>query len=725
MGSRVRCFIVAAGLFLTLAAFALPPAAHAVAPDVRISVSANVGTADPNDLVTFTISVDNRGPQSAPSVWVNDTLPAGTAYFDDTANTDIGSPVFQGRSFSGNVARFQFANFPASNRSFDVRARVGLGVTDRQILQDIAALWYANATGVAQPTASASASVTVSIPVLGLAKSGAFTAPDAITYTITVSNTGSASAKNLWWNDSLPAGVLYAGIRPVSGQLRLACTNSGPWVNCVSTVTFAPGSKAWYIDVTIPAPLPPASTITNWVFANYTDSDGTQLSEVRTSAPLTIATASIQAVKIADATRVPPGGTIGYTIFYNDTGQIGAGVVWLNDTLPQVAGLPAVTVVSATPTATVQTQASVKWQFTNVATGAHFVTLVVRVLPAFGDGTILVNTVTGNYTDANGNARPGSQSAFSTTVSVNVPAIEAKLVADRASVEPGGSVGLVLYYNNTRPALAAYVVIEMILPSGLPLSSVNPIYNWTLPGKLIWNLTSVTAGSHEITLTATVPTNAASGTLLRTTAFANYTDDRGTPVGGSQTSAEVTVHVSVPAEAPPYALIAGGVIAAVVGSLVVLRLYLASIDSTVIDEVFLLHRDGLLIKHYTRRLKPDVDSDILSGMLIAVQNFVNESFIGEAGLKKEGQLDEMKFGQYRILLIRGQYVVVAAVISGPKAEKVPAQIRAAIEDLEGDYGTVLATWDGNMDVISGADRFMQDLIAGNYRSPSKVRRRNH
>jgi OOP family OmpA-OmpF porin len=207
--------------------------------------------------------------------------------------------------------------------------------------------------------------------------------------------------------------------------------------------------------------------------------------------------------------------------------------------------------------------------------------------------------------------------------------------------------------------------------------------------------------------------------------FTNYTDDVGNPVGGSQAFADVTVALDVPAPSPPWALIVAGIVGGAIAAVIALRLYLSAIEQTVIDEVFLLHRDGLLVKHYTRRLTPDVDSDILSGMLIAVQNFVNESFIGESGLRKEGQLDEMKFGQYRILLVRGMHVIVAAVVSGPRVEKVPAQIRAAIEDLEGALSGVLEKWDGNMDQVSGADAFMQDLIAGRYRNPAKVRRGNH
>jgi hypothetical protein len=328
-----------------------------------------------------------------------------------------------------------------------------------------------------------------------------------------------------------------------------------------------------------------------------------------------------------------------------------------------------------------------------------------------------VNSVALNYTNADGRERPGSTSAAATTISLNVPSIDADLIARPVQVQPGGDVAYTLFYNNSRPVLARSVRAEVFLPPGVPLSSADPVYTSTGPGKYIWDLPDVGSGEHHINITVTVPRSFAAGTALRATAFVNYTDDAGTPVGGSQTFADATVFIpEPPAASPPYLAVAIGVaIASVLAGVVAWRVRSAA-KETVIDEVFLLHRDGLLIKHYTRRLKPDVDSDILSGMLIAVQNFVNESFIGEAGLRKEGQLDEMKFGQYRILLVRGKFVIVGAVISGPRVEKVPAQIRAAIDDLEGGLGGVLERWDGDMQEVAGADRFMQDLIGGKYRA---------
>src|SRR2546426_1389680 len=723
MHVRGWILVIALGLVAPILLVVAPPLARGVSPDVILSMEADPATADPADLLTYTIFIDNRGPQVAPALWVNDPLPAGTVYVDDTAATDIPAPVFVGRSFAGNTVRLQFANFPAGNRSFQIRARVGLSVTDRQVLTNSALLWYTNSSGVAQPPAAASARTTVSIPVISVSKTGSFARLDEVHYAITIANPGSASARRLWWNDTLPPGLQYRGfLGPLQGA---SCTNENRFVNCtmVPTPAFPQTSKTWTINATIPSPLPPGSTIVNRVFVNSTDSDGTLLQEVNASSPLTISTSKITVFKLADSNRVPPGGTLGYTIFCNNTGQLDAAVVWINDTLPRNAGLPAVLVVSATPASTSTTDSVVQWKLSTRGSGFHSVTLIVKTLAALGDGTIVTNTATVTYTNANGNDRPGSRSNASTTVSVNAPAITAELVASRRAVEPGGSVGYTLFYNNTRLALAASVIVELFLPTGVPLSSASPVYSSAAAGRFTWNLTQVGAGEHAIRFTATVPTDTPLGSILHTPAFANYTDDRGNRIGGSQTSADVAVQL--PASGAPWAVIGGAIAAAAILGLIALRTYLSAIEKTVIDEVFLLHRDGLLVKHYTRRLKPDADSDILSGMLIAVQNFVNESFIGESGLNKEGQLDEMKFGQYRILLVRGEYVIVGAVVSGPRVDKVPAQIRGAIDDLERELGPVLERWDGNMDQVSHADGYMQDLIAGRYRNLSKLRRGNH
>jgi len=132
--------------------------------------------------------------------------------------------------------------------------------------------------------------------------------------------------------------------------------------------------------------------------------------------------------------------------------------------------------------------------------------------------------------------------------------------------------------------------------------------------------------------------------------------------------------------------------------------------STAIEDIFLLHRSGLLLKHYTRRLRPNVDSDVLSGMLVAVQDFVKDSFRGE-----KGALNESRFGEIRIVIIEGKWTILAAVVRGARPFDIQPELGVALSDLETKYEDPLIDWDGTMDQIADVDRIMQDLIEGKYR----------
>ena len=129
-----------------------------------------------------------------------------------------------------------------------------------------------------------------------------------------------------------------------------------------------------------------------------------------------------------------------------------------------------------------------------------------------------------------------------------------------------------------------------------------------------------------------------------------------------------------------------------------------------IDEVFLMHNDGRLIRHETRRLKPDVDKDILASMLVAVQSFVKDSFRGEPGA-----LDEMKFGELNLQVGRGKYLILAVLISGQDIEGIRKQIVKLIRDIESHHESILKDWDGNMDKVEPMKKYLDNFIAGKYK----------
>ncbi len=130
---------------------------------------------------------------------------------------------------------------------------------------------------------------------------------------------------------------------------------------------------------------------------------------------------------------------------------------------------------------------------------------------------------------------------------------------------------------------------------------------------------------------------------------------------------------------------------------------------TFMEEVFLLHRSGTLLRHLTRRLKPYVDSDILSGMLRAVQEFVRDAFKGESG-----ELSEMSFGELKISIVSGQHAVLATMIRGDPPEDIIVQMQGALDDLERNHGDALRDWNGIVEEIPFVDDYLNRLLEGEY-----------
>jgi hypothetical protein len=128
-------------------------------------------------------------------------------------------------------------------------------------------------------------------------------------------------------------------------------------------------------------------------------------------------------------------------------------------------------------------------------------------------------------------------------------------------------------------------------------------------------------------------------------------------------------------------------------------------SSTMVDEVFVMTPSGMLLKHYTRRLRPDQDEDILAGMLTAVQNFVRDSF-DTAG----GRLSEIRFENYEIIISYTDNLVLAAVLTAKNPEKLREKLKVAASEIEDTYGTKLKDWKGDMSELKQIDSVMKRLI---------------
>jgi N-acetylneuraminic acid mutarotase len=126
-----------------------------------------------------------------------------------------------------------------------------------------------------------------------------------------------------------------------------------------------------------------------------------------------------------------------------------------------------------------------------------------------------------------------------------------------------------------------------------------------------------------------------------------------------------------------------------------------------VEDIFLMYRDGRLIQHTTRRMKADMDVEIMTSMLKAVQDFVRES----VGLAEGAELGSMEYGENKIIMEKGRHIILAAVITGEEPDGFREEMRGAIRNVEGEYEAILKDWDGTVSRLAGAKKFMTSLGA--------------
>ena len=80
-----------------------------------------------------------------------------------------------------------------------------------------------------------------------------------------------------------------------------------------------------------------------------------------------------------------------------------------------------------------------------------------------------------------------------------------------------------------------------------------------------------------------------------------------------------------------------------------------------VEQVFLIHRDtGLLLLHAARADQIVQDSELVSGMLTAIQDFIRDSFTGAGGQ----EVETIELDEFNLWVQHGPAAILAAVVSG-------------------------------------------------------------
>jgi uncharacterized repeat protein (TIGR01451 family) len=338
--------------------------------------------ANSNSVIMYTITVQNVGTEDANNVWVTETYPAFTSFFDANPAPTIGNNIW-------NVGTI------LAGATFTIFVNVSIQANAVGTIVNSVLVNYTNTAATPWPNSTVEWPTTIIDPNIIVQKTGpAFANPgQTITYTITVSNIGSAWAYNVVLNEMFDANVVF-----------ISCSLPGgtPW-----TIGMMSPNSTVVITVTVQILLGATGTIYNAVFVDYENAAGDAKPSSFAWFNTTLINPLLTITKSAPATA-NPGAMITYTITVRNVGTANA----IN-----------VAVAETYPAGTIFLGASIApevgfdnlWLIPILTPGSTWIVTITMGIISTTTGT-LFNTVTAQYSNEMGTVMPIVSANATTTL---------------------------------------------------------------------------------------------------------------------------------------------------------------------------------------------------------------------------------------------------------------------------------------------------------------------
>ena len=494
--------------------------------DLAMTISDGVTNVHQGDTLTYTITAINLGPSTLTSLTVssafssfltNFSLAPSQGYYNSANGVWNGLNLSAGNAVTLTLQATVLNNVtgPFTN---SVTGFVPSGVTDPVLTNNTAS----------------DVNVALATPDVAIFKTGPASvyAGTNYTYTITITNSGFATASNVVASDVLPTNVTFVSA-------------SGNGTNNSGVISWSLGSLAngAISNVTLTVTAPTSGSVTN--VASVTSSTPDSNPGNNTSSPVgtTVTPVADLAVGKSGPTSVVAASNFTYTVSVTNLGPSQASGVVVTDTLPA-----SVTFVSASGGG-VNAGGVVNWSLGALANGAvSNLTLTVKA-PASGSitNTAKVSSGTLDTNLVNNTSSPVISLVTTLALSADVGVIK----VGPANVLAGTNFSYTISVTNSGPSTASNVVASDVLPTNIVFVSASG-GGTTNAGVASWALgTLVSGGTTNVTITVKSPTSGAvtnSATVTSTTADPNLSNNTSSPVGTTVTPvADVGIGKSGPA----------------------------------------------------------------------------------------------------------------------------------------------------------------------------------
>jgi outer membrane protein OmpA-like peptidoglycan-associated protein len=135
-----------------------------------------------------------------------------------------------------------------------------------------------------------------------------------------------------------------------------------------------------------------------------------------------------------------------------------------------------------------------------------------------------------------------------------------------------------------------------------------------------------------------------------------------------------------------------------------------------VEQVFLIHRNtGLLLQHVVSENVAGKDPEIVSAMLTAIQDFIQDSFAGEGN----SNLETLRLGELTVLIEHGPHAVLAMVVRGNPPSELRTLLVETSEAIHQQYRLALQDYQGDASAFASIEPLLHDCLVKKHKIKEK------
>lgn len=449
-------------------------------PDLALSKTTNTTTATPGATIVYTLAYQNLGGD-ATGVTLTDAVPANTTFSPGVSSAGWSCAPSNNAGSTCTLSLGNVAAGASGSKAFGVTVASSLPPRTPALGNTACA----NAPGNANSANNCSSVTTQTnqAPDLSIAKtagSGSVAPGASLVYTLSYQNVGPADATGVTLTETVPSNTTFS---PAGSSGGWTCSpNNNPGASCtfpIPSVLGGGGSGSNAFAVVVSNPLPAGVTSienTGCVQAPGDTNAANNCSSVTTP---TSGAPDLALTKTAGANSIAPGGTLTYTLAYQNVGNEGATGVTLQETVPanttfnpgsSSAGWSCSPSNNSGSTCTIALGAVAA----STSGSRTFAVTIVTPLPA--GTTSVANT---GCVEAPGDTNAANNCSTATTPTTGAPDLTVAKTANAGTVAPGATLTYTLSYQNVGNQGATGVVLQETVPANTTFNAGASSLGWS------------------------------------------------------------------------------------------------------------------------------------------------------------------------------------------------------------------------------------------------------